>query len=56
VRDGGPVRAVVVDEDWTPVAARSTPAAETAPWRALLDVEPDLGHADWRDEIIALSS
>jgi hypothetical protein len=53
--DNGPVRAIVVDEEWTPVTARPEPA-ERAPWRAYLDIEPDLGHADWRDEIIALSS
>jgi hypothetical protein len=56
VRDDGPVRAIVVDEDWTPGTARTDRPAERAPWRSYLDVEPDLGHADWREEIVALSS
>ena len=57
VRDNGPVRAIVVDEDWVPVTTtRADRPAERAPWRTYLDVEPDLAHADWRDEIIALSS
>jgi hypothetical protein len=59
VRDNGPVRALVVDEEWAPVAAlaRSRPAeAHGMPWRSYLEVEPDLGHTDWRDEIMALTS
>jgi hypothetical protein len=57
VRDNGPVRALVVDEDWAPIAALAgSRAADGAPWRSYLDIEPDLGHADWRDEIMALTS
>jgi hypothetical protein len=56
VRDNGPVRAIVVDEDWIPVDAQADRPAERAPWRSYLDVEPGLGHADWRGEMIALSS
>jgi hypothetical protein len=56
VRDNGPVRAIVVDEDWIPVDAQADRPAERAPWRSYLDVEPGLGHADWREEMIALSS
>jgi len=54
VRDNGPVRALVVDEDWAPVAALAEArAADGAPWRSYLEIEPNLGHADWREEILA---
>jgi hypothetical protein len=57
VRDNGPVRALVVDEDWPPLAALAGfRPADAAVWRSYLDIEPDLGHADWRDEIMAAGS
>ncbi len=57
VRDNGPVRALVVDEDWAPVAALAGAGTEdVAPWRSYLEIEPDLGHADWRDEVMAMTT
>jgi hypothetical protein len=57
MRDNGPVRALVVDEDWAPVAALAgARPADGGSWRSYLDLEPGLGHADWRDEIMAASS
>lgn len=58
VSDRGGVQARVVAGTVPPheiatLARRSGPRPS---WRAYLDVDPDLGFADWRDEVLCLTS
>ena len=57
-REGGGVRARVVDGSRQPweIAALARRNGQRRPWRSYLDEEPELAFADWRDEIICLTS
>lgn len=58
VADADGVQAKVVGGSRPPseIAALARPNGHRRSWRSYLDEEPELGYADWRDEVLCLTS
>lgn len=58
VSDARGVQATVVGDARPPseIAALARPNGHHRSWRSYLDEDPDLGFADWRDEVLCITS
>ncbi|MGH9004917.1 MAG: hypothetical protein ACRDYV_17480 [Acidimicrobiia bacterium] len=58
VSEAGGIQAKVVGESRLPseIAALARPNGHHRSWRSYLDEDPDLGFADWRDEVLCLTT